>query len=142
MDPLELYREAEDMGHPELLEQLLREHPEHVHQLPRWTAPATMHPCQLYRTHAPRPTRTQWHHRFPEYLQRRVWGETRVQASPQDSHPDMLWLCGTCHDSVHDWISYLVDGWRRPDPPPGTTVRREAQNALARYRLALDGWTP
>jgi hypothetical protein len=141
---LEVYRAAEQLATPQALEAarlVLEQHPEHQLALPRWSAPASTYPCQLYRTHAPRPTRTQWHHRFPEYLQRRVWGETRVEDPPMPSSPHMLWLCGTCHDSVHDWISYLVDGWRRPDPPPGTSVRREAQHAVAMYRLALEGWT-
>lgn len=113
-------------------------------QLPRWTATAASHPCQLYRHSAPpHPTRTQWHHRLPEYLQARLWGRTLLQDPP--SVPDstcMLWLCGLCHDSVHDWISHVLDGWRPPDPEPGTAARREAQHTLALYRLAQDGWLP
>lgn len=104
-------------------------------ELPRWTATAASHPCQLYAHHAaPRPTRTQGHHRFPEYLQRRVWGETR------DGR--LLWLCGLCHDSVHDWISWTLGDARKPDPEPGTAVRREAQHAVALFRLAQEGWLP
>lgn len=97
------------------------------------TLPAARQPCQLYRHHSPTPLRTQGHHRFPEYLQRRVWGETRDQR--------LLWLCGTCHDSVHEALGWLLGDSRRPDPWPGdaSNVLREARHALACYRLAQEG---
>lgn len=98
--------------------------------------PAARQPCQLYRQHSPQPLRTQGHHRFPQYLQVRVWGATRDQR--------LLWLCGTCHDSVYEVLSWLLGEGRRPDPWPGnaSNVRREAQHALALYKMAQEGWLP
>lgn len=111
--------------------------------LPPVTATAAGHPCQLYRTHQPRPVRTQWHHRLPQYLQARVWGRTLLQDPPTVRHStSMLWLCGTCHDGVHEEISWLLREARQPDPTPGTGMRREAQHAVALYRMAQDGWLP
>jgi hypothetical protein len=98
--------------------------------------PAGRQGCQLYAHNSPpHPLLVQGHHRFPEYLQRRVWGETR------DGH--LLWLCGLCHDAVHEMIRHQLGEGRRPDPWPGNAspVRREAQHAIALYRIALEGET-
>jgi hypothetical protein len=102
------------------------------------TATARAHPCQLY-AHAatPRPSRTQFHHRFPQYLQERVYGRT-VLADPAT---DMLWLCGLCHDSVHDWLSYLLGEARVPDPPPSLRARTEAERAADWYWTASNAQT-
>ena len=40
-------------------------------------ARAADRPCELYRYHAPVPSRTQGHHRRPVYLQNRVYGRIR-----------------------------------------------------------------
>jgi hypothetical protein len=86
------------------------------------TATAAAHPCQLYaHTQAPRPSRTQYHHRYPQYLQERVYGEVRYQKGE-----DMLWLCGLCHDSIHDWLSWLLGEARKPDPAPSPRAVAEA----------------
>lgn len=90
-------------------------------------ATAASRPCQLY-VHAgtPRPTRTQGHHRYPVYLQNRIYGEILL--------PELLWLCGLCHDSVHDVIGWLLGESRQPDPMPGYAVLREAKRTVAWYR--------
>lgn len=96
------------------------------------TATAQAHPCELYaHSTQPRPSRTQYHHRYPQYLQERVYGAVRYQ-----SPPDMLWLCGLCHDSVHDWLSYLLKEAREPSPHPSSRARSEAQRAYDWYRSA------
>jgi len=92
------------------------------------TATAAHRPCGLHAYHAPRPSRTQGHHRHPVYLQERVYGRTR--------DPELLWLCGTCHDSVHEWLSFLLDEARRPDPEPGRLAKAEAERSYAWYRAA------
>jgi hypothetical protein len=93
------------------------------------TATAAAHPCQLYaHASAPRPSRTQYHHRFPQYLQERVWGAVRLQ-----SGDDMLWLCGLCHDSVHDWLSWLLGEARCPAPAPSARAQTEAARAANWY---------
>lgn len=95
------------------------------------TATAASRPCQLHRYHAPAPARTQGHHRHPVYLQNRVYG--RIQ------DPDLLWVCGTCHDNIHEWLSWLLDEAREPDPHPGTLARAEAEAAYDWYVLASAG---
>lgn len=100
------------------------------------TALAALQPCQLYaHSDAPHPSRTQGHHRHPVYLQNRVYG--RIQDI------ELLWLCGLCHDSVHDVIGWLLGESRRPDPMPGRFTVAEAKLTVAWYRAALtDKETP
>lgn len=108
-----------------------------------YTATANAHPCELYaHTSPPRPSRTQFHHRYPVYLQERLWGQTRVFQSPSaPSHPDMLWLCGLCHDSVHDQLSWLLGEARKPDPAPSYRAIQEATRAANWYWQASNGHT-
>lgn len=94
------------------------------------TARAIDRPCELHEYHAPRPSRTNGHHRHPVYLQNRVYGHI------QDS--DLMWLCGTCHDNVHEWLSHLLDEAREPNPWPGRLARTEAQNSYDWYINALE----
>lgn len=94
------------------------------------TAQAAEKPCELYAHNAPPiPSRTQGHHRYPMYLQRRVWGEVRDGT--------LAYLCGLCHDSVHDVIGWQLGETRRPEPMPGRNVLREAQRTVDWYRAAL-----
>ena len=86
------------------------------------TARAADKPCQLHRHHSPRVVRTQGHHRRPVYLQNQVYG--RIQ------DPELLWLCGSCHDAVHEWLSWLLGEARKPDPEPGRLAKAEAQAAF------------
>lgn len=90
------------------------------------TAQASLKPCQLHKYHWPRPTRTQGHHRHPIYLQNRVYGKIQDAA--------LLFLCGTCHDSVHDWLSFLLGESRKPDPEPGRRAKAEAHYAYDWYK--------
>lgn len=89
------------------------------------TLPASQQPCQLYKSHSPWPCRVQGHHRHPVYLQNRVYGHI------QDS--ELLWLCGTCHDNVHEWLSWLLREARKPSPEPGAYAKREAQRSYLWY---------
>jgi len=99
---------------------------------PLMTATAASKPCQLYaHSDSPRPTRTQYHHRHPVYLQNRVYGQIQ-----DASGEHMIWLCGLCHDSVHDWISWLLGEARKPEPEPGRIAKAEAQRAVDWYRRA------
>ena len=84
---------------PGYLQAVLR-HPQGSALTAPLEAQAKDRPCQLYRYHRPKPSRTQGHHRHPVYLQNRVFGHILL--------PELLWVCGTCHDAVHDWISYLL----------------------------------
>lgn len=80
-------------------------------------------------SHNPRPIRTQAHHRFPQYLQRRLWGEVRLQETVD-------W-CGTDHDSTHAWISFLLGEHYKPSLDPGTYVKREAEFVIDWYNTEL-----
>lgn len=90
------------------------------------TASAASRPCQLYaHSVAPVPSRTQGHHRYPVYLQERLWGEVR--------ETELLWLCGTCHDNVHEALGWLLRESRIPDPMPGYKTLAEAKRAANWY---------
>lgn len=100
-----------------------------AHAVATQHATAADHPCELYaHSGSPRPTRTQFHHSHPEYLQKRVYGEVK-------EGPD-TWLCGLCHDSVHDWISYLLGEARKPVPEPGWKAKEAAQATVDWYYAA------
>lgn len=89
-------------------------------------AQAADHPCALYaHSSSPVPTRTQGHHSRPMYLQVRLWGEVRDHS--------VTYLCGLCHDSVHEWIGWLLGESRRPDPEPGWKAKAEAQRTVDWY---------
>jgi hypothetical protein len=94
------------------------------------TLPATTRPCQIYHYHRPRPLRTQGHHRHPVYLQNRVYG--RILDA------DLLWVCGTCHDNLHEIISWLLGEGRMPDPLPSTHSKTwiEAKRTVDWYHTA------
>jgi hypothetical protein len=90
------------------------------------TAPAVDRPCQLYaHTGTPHPIRTQGHHRHPVYLQNRVWG--RILDN------ELLWVCGLCHDSIHETLDWLLDEGRKPNPMPGTKTLAEARRTAEWY---------
>ncbi len=86
-------------------------------------------PCAIRRSHNPVPVRTQSHHRFPEYLQRRLWGVVKLE----DRWP----LCGTDHDSVHTWISVLLGEQAQPTLDPGLLVKAEAVSIVTWYNGEL-----
>lgn len=93
------------------------------------TAPAGLHPCQLYaHVAAPVPVRTQYHHSRPVYLQNRVYGRIL--------HPADTWLCGLCHDAVHETIDWLLGEGRQPSPMPGRNTIAEARRTVAWYQQA------
>lgn len=89
------------------------------------TATAATQPCQLYRYHWPTPIRTQYHHSKPVYLQNRLYGRI--------VHPADFWVCGTCHDSIHETIDWLLREGRKPDPMPGRKVLAKARQAVDWY---------
>lgn len=80
----------------------------------------------MRKSHNPTPIRTQSHHRYPEYLQKRLWGSTRLD--------ERISLCGTDHDSIHTWLSYLLGEQRQPKLNPGTLVTAEARRVFDWFR--------
>ena len=94
------------------------------------TARAVDRPCELHTYHSPRVTRTQRHHRKPVFLQNRAYG--RIV-----DNDDVKWLCGTCHDSVGEWIDHLLGESRKPDPEPGRLAKTEAQYSYDWFTTAM-----
>lgn len=92
------------------------------------TLSAATEPCALYRDHgSAEPVIVQGHHRHPAYLQRRLWGEVRDE--------ELLWLCGTCHDSVHAWLYWLMGERAQPSATP-PRARAEAQQTHEWFQAA------
>lgn len=91
-------------------------------------APYRDHPCTLVRYHAPTPSTTEYHHSKPVFLQNRLYGEIRYGAD--------TWLCSNCHDSVHEWLYWLL-GMRRAEPHVGTAARAEAQRTYEWYTAEM-----
>lgn len=89
------------------------------------TASAADQPCQAYKYHAPIPVRTQFHHTKPVYLQNRLYG--KIIYGPE------LWVCGTCHDSIHEWLGWLLGESRRPNPEPGYKIKYLAEETYSWY---------
>jgi hypothetical protein len=59
------------------------------------------------------------------YLQNRVWGRIR--------DTELLWVCGLCHDSIHEVIAWLLGEGREPSSRPGRAVLVEARTSVAWY---------
>jgi hypothetical protein len=102
------------------------------------TAKAGEHPCELYSYHRPQVTRTQYHHTKPVYLQNDLYG--KIVYGPD------LWVCGSCHDSIHEWLSWLLGEARKPDPEPGRYAKASAQASYDWYcaeqqRINTEGLT-
>lgn len=90
-------------------------------------AQASDQPCRLHRYHSPVLVRTQGHHMFPLYLQRRVYdGEIRIH--------DILWLCGTGHDSIHAWLGWLLGESYKPDQRVGYETMDIVEAVVKWYR--------
>lgn len=88
-------------------------------------ADASIRPCEAYKDHGSSPPcRTQGHHRKPQYLQKRLYGQLVDKT--------IWWICGTCHDSIHAWLDYLLgEAYKPPMPPP--RLFKEAEAVYAWY---------
>jgi hypothetical protein len=87
--------------------------------------------CQLVKYHAPIPSILEFHHSKPVFLQNRLYGNIKYGAD--------LWLCSNCHDSVHEWLYWLLN-MRRLMPHVGYAAREEATRTFEWYnseRIAL-----
>lgn len=90
--------------------------------------------CELVAYHAPMPVMLQHHHQKPVELQNRLYG--KIVYGPT------LWLCGSCHDSVHAWLYWML-GERKQPPYIGRAAKAEAERTYQWYcderkRLGLD----
>lgn len=88
-------------------------------------APFRDHNCELVQYHAPEPSVVEYHHTKPVFLQNRLYGN--IQYGPD------LWLCANCHDSVHEWIYWLI-GMRNNMPHVGRAAKAEAERTVEWYR--------
>lgn len=92
-------------------------------------APWATHPCELYSYHAPVPTLTEGHHVHPVFLQNKLYG--------QIVDNELKYLCSNCHDSVHEWIYWLL-GQRRNEPHVGRLAKEEAQRTYDWYIAEME----
>lgn len=92
-------------------------------------AQATERPCELHRSHSPVVVRTQGHHIFPVYLQKKVYNGRIL-------HQDLLWLCGTGHDSLHAWLGYALGESYRPEQRVGWETTHQVERVVEWYRAA------
>ena len=88
------------------------------------TAPFDDKPCELLKEHRPIPTLTEYHHSKPVYLQNRLYGRIVYGAD--------TYLCANCHDSVHEWIYWLM-GERRAEPRVGYAAKAFAAKTVDWY---------
>lgn len=100
-------------------------------------AAAVDHPCELLKYHGMVVTLTEYHHSKPVFLQNRLYGQIRYGAD--------IYLCANCHDSVHEWLYWLL-GERRAMPHVGRNARREAERTYTWYlaekeRLESKDWS-
>lgn len=93
-------------------------------------AQATDKPCELHVYHRPVVVRTQGHHLFPLYLQRRVY-DGRIL------HHDLLWLCGTGHDSLHAWLGWALGETYKPEQRVGYETMDIVESVVAWYEEKL-----
>jgi hypothetical protein len=93
--------------------------------------------CALHRRHDPDPAASELHHKFPLYLQKRVWPDVDP-SRPSTAHDrERVPVCGTGHSDVHLAIDALMEGAPRP-----IGVGR-AEMAMAREAIArLDSANP
>lgn len=84
-------------------------------------------PCELHAAHSPITIVNERHHIFPVYLQKRVWGEERVNTRAN--------ICSTGHNTVHYAIDYYFKHGSWPANVVGKT-RDLAQRAVALYEEA------
>lgn len=93
-------------------------------------AQAASKPCTLYSDHgSARYCVTEGHHLFPEYLQKRVYGQTVLK--------NTVWLCSNCHENVHAWLYFLLGERQRPAPEPPIRAKRLAIQAYDWYQEVL-----
>ena len=93
------------------------------------TMSAALKPCVMFSVAghgSARPVRTQGHHRHPQELQKELTGVV-------DPQSELLWLCGTCHDSIHAWLNHLLGREYEPPRPPARIVA-EAQHVFDWYK--------
>lgn len=91
---------------------------------PPLAAQAWLRPCELYVNHgSATPVITQGHHLHPQYMQMEVYGEIRDL--------ELLYVCGTCHDSIHAWLYWLTGARALPQ---SHVPQRAQERAAQAYR--------
>lgn len=93
--------------------------------------------CVLHRKHRPVPSRVELHHRFPMYLQAKVWLDVDPTKPATAHDKERIPVCEGGHSDVHVAINALILGGPLPKGI-GTAERKEARDASARYFTARD----
>lgn len=97
-----------------------------------YTAQAALKPCELYKDHgSATPVITQGHHIYPIYLQNRKFGRI--------VHPDLMWLCGTCHDNIHAWLYWIMGERKQPLTTVPPRARAQAEFVLNWFNTVEKG---
>lgn len=99
--------------------------------------PFNLYGCVLHKTHRPRPSRVELHHRFPMYLQAKVWLDVDPTKPATAHDKERIPVCEGGHSDVHVTINALILGGPIPKGV-GTTERKEARDAVSRYTTARD----
>lgn len=66
--------------------------------------------CVLHKTHKPRPSRVELHHRFPLYLQKQVWDDVDPNRPATAHDKERIPVCEGGHSDVHTAINALMVG--------------------------------
>lgn len=69
-------------------------------------------PCEIHATHSPITIINELHHVYPQFLQRRLWGEVRDET--------LISLCATGHNTVH----YAINHWLKNGEYPRSVIGR------------------
>lgn len=93
------------------------------------TVPFTPTGCILHKSHRPKPSRLQKHHRFPLHLQKRVVTVDLAAAKALDI------MCADGHSDVHVMINALLVGGPRPRGI-GAAEAAAARRAIKLFRDA------
>lgn len=88
--------------------------------------------CVLHRVHKPVPNRVELHHRFPLYLQAKVWQDVDP-GKPATAHDkERIAVCEGGHSDVHIALNAMLLGAPKPRAI-GSAERREAKVSADRY---------
>lgn len=97
--------------------------------------PFAKFPCVLHRNHRPVPSRSELHHRFPLYLQAKVWPDVDP-SNPATAHDkERIPVCEGGHTDVHVAINAQLLGAPLPKGV-GRAEKTEAAEAVRRFRAA------
>ncbi len=101
----------------------------------RKRAPFAQVGCTLHKSHKPRPSTSELHHRFPVYLQAQVWPDVDP-TRPGTAHvKDRIPVCSDGHNDVHVALNALIAKGPR-HAGVGRAEQAEAKRAFDLFEAA------